>query len=383
MPRTPHHTIDGYDLLDVIGEGTAGTVYLARPKTSSSNVAIKIIPSSKVRNAVRREVAIHMQQFHPNILPLHAVTIARASHAPPALALVMSYAPLGDMFGEVAASGGLPPRALRRRLKDIAAALNHLHQQKVVHLDVKLENVIISSSSSAQLIDFGCARVIGDKDTCNVPVGGTLQYIPPELVADASCPPSTTADAWALGVLAYTALSGCYPFNGATSGASDLENDSATRQRILSKPPHRIPSSVDLPSDLHRIIFGLLEKDPSKRMTIPEVIAELERSESSVLARSRIPYRARIKTFDPHTNCPSRPRSPACPADADFSPRVCQEKQSVNTALHVVETVQRGRVRAAKEIRMHKSDVSGIAHDWGNNGSIVTPQFVRKSSVAS
>lgn len=382
MPRTPQYTVDGYDLLQVIGEGTAGTVYLARSHQSSSNVAIKLVPSSKVRDAVRREVAIHIQQSHPNILPLHAVTLARTHHASPALALAMSHATMGDMFGEIAASGGLPPRTLRRRLRDVAAALGHLHQQKIVHLDVKLENVVISSTSTAQLIDFGCARCIGDKHACNAPLGGTLQYIPPEVVADASCPPATTSDAWALGVLAYTALFGCYPFNGATTAGTDLENDSATRHRILSNPPHTIPSHVDLPPDLHRIIFGLLEKNPSKRMTISEVIAELERSESSVLARSRIPYRARIKTFD--SNCPSRrSRSPAGPADADFSPCVCQEKQSVEAALHVVDTVQCSRARAAKEIRLYKSSVNPVNHDWSNKERMVASQLVSKSSVAS
>lgn len=384
MPSTQHFTMDGYDFLDVIGEGTAGTVYLARPDSSSSNVAVKIISSSKVRDPVRREVAIHIQQSHPNILPLHAVTLARIPHSSPALALVMPYAPMGDMFAEVAASGGLPPRALRRRLRDIAAGLNHLHQQKIAHLDLKLENVIISSSSTAQLIDFGCARPIGDKASSNFPMGGTLHYIPPEIVTDASCPPSTTSDAWALGVLAYTALSGCYPFNGATSGATEFENDFATRQRILSKPPHRIPSSVDLPSDLRRIIYGLLEKDPSKRMTIPQVIAELEHFESSVPSRSRISHRTMVKSFDTHSNFANRrPRSPASPSEASFSPCVSQPKQSVQDALRVVDSVQRSHLRAAQEARLCTSEKPPRNHEWRSDVGIATPQFARKSSVAS
>lgn len=348
--------VEGFDLLQVIGEGNAGTVYLARSTPTSNNVAIKIIPCAKVRGAVRREVATQLQLSHPNIVPLHRVTLARLPHAPPALALVMDHAPAGDMFSEVAATGGLPPRLLRRRLRDIASGLAYLHSKGIAHLDVKLENIVISDRNTAQLIDFGCARRFGGGDCAGVALGGTLQYIPPEVVKNANIPPSPESDAWALGVVAYTSLVGSYPFNGARSGYSNRQNDMATRERISDSRPHRISSSVDLPSDLRNIIFGLLEKDPANRMTINEVIAELEKYEAATgrSRKIRVPY---SKYGSKGMGAP-RSRSPTGAAEADFTPSEQIRKQTREEALHVVDSIQRSRAKAAEEVRLFMSELT-------------------------
>eukprot|EP00177_Eucheuma_denticulatum_P003908 GFKZ01007065.1.p1 GENE.GFKZ01007065.1~~GFKZ01007065.1.p1 ORF type:complete len:383 (+),score=49.29 GFKZ01007065.1:323-1471(+) len=354
-PSPTRLTVEGYDLLKVLGQGTAGTVYLARCTPTSQHVAIKLIPASKVRTTVRREVSHHLPQQHPNIMPLHAVTYAHIPHKPPSLALVMDYAPAGDMFDEVASAAPLSPRLLRRRLFDIATALHHLHQQNIAHLDVKLENVVITPSNTAQLIDFGCARRMSSKPDPDTPLGGTLQYIPPEVVEDASYPPSATSDAWALGVLAYTALSGSYPFNGASANASDAENDRFTRRRIRFSRPHRLPAAIDLPSDLRNIIYGLLEKDPAKRMTIPQVLAELQRASS--VSRPRMSQRGVMAG----KVTSRRPPSPSSTVDADFGGVSCTtRKQTIEEALRVVDAIQRSRARGGDEIRLYMSDLGPV-----------------------
>lgn len=264
------------------------------------------------------------------------------------------------MFKEVASAGSLPPRVLRRRLRDIVSALGYLHAQGIAHLDLKLENVVLSNSNSAKLIDFGCAAPLDQNDPA-ASLGGTLHYLPPELAQDPKFPPAATTDAWSLGVLAYTAIAGAYPFNGAQEGASEASNDRATRHRIVHAQPHRIPSCIDLPSDLRRIVYGLLEKDPAKRMTIPQVAKELgislDASAAVVKAgdnagKANIPHKR-------HSNG-ARPRSPASPVDAQFDRRRHHGSQSQTRedALRVVDTIRASRARVGADVRKYMSDVN-------------------------
>ncbi|PXF48106.1 CBL-interacting protein kinase 31 [Gracilariopsis chorda] len=363
MSQLLPHSVPGYIIERPLGEGTAGVVYKARPTAHSShplpsNVAIKVIPRSKVREAVRREVALHLTLRHPNIARLYHVApvnlrTQRHSHSTAsqlALALVMDYASPGDMFNEVASAAALPAPLLRRRLRHICQALHHLHSNNIVHLDLKLENVVISNSSTAQLIDFGCARRIDEHRHPSLPVqvSGTLHYLPPELLDNPALPPATSSDAWSLGVLAYTALSGIYPFNGARRGFSEEQTDAATRRRIRNAPPHRIPSHIHVPSDLRTIIDGLLDKNPATRITIPQVIQILDNSmplsNNTVIA----PNPCANQQLPQHKHhLLNRPPSPASCADADFSDSHCI--QSVDEALYVVDDVQSNRLRQTQQ----------------------------------
>ncbi|KAI0558303.1 Serine/threonine protein kinase [Gracilaria domingensis] len=266
----------------------------------------------------------------------------------------MDCAPAGDMFGEVAAAGNLPPRLIRRRLRDICEALKYLHSTNIAHLDVKLENVVIAKSSKAQLIDFGCARRIDERRDPSqpVPLAGTLHYLCPELLRNAALPPAASSDAWSLGVLAYTAVAGMYPFNGARRGYTEEQTDAATRRRILEAQPHRIPSCVDVPSDLRSIIDGLLEKDVSKRMTIPQVIQILDKSMASNVIQRRPQLPIQPQQQQQAQKCDiDRPPSPATPVDADFSES--STIQTVDEAMYVIEDVQNNRLRPVAHFGRH------------------------------
>lgn len=389
MGTTPFIVPD-YNLSNIIGDGHAGTVYHANPKDKSNQqnqVAIKIIPRSKVRDSVRREVGLHLTLHHPNITKLY-----RVSHAYPSsystnqirssspcslnsLAMVMELAPKGDMFSEVLDHGGLPSRLLRSRIRDICNALQYLHQNRIVHHDIKLENVVIFNSSTAKLIDFGCARYMDPEEPLDIEhLGGTLQYLPPEVVANKTIRSSPSLDAWALGVLIYTALVGCYPFNAAKPNATDTQNDLATRHRITNSTPHSIPSSIQIPQDLKFIMNGLLQKDPEKRMTISTVLSTLDNStiQSSFFVKQSI-QKALIEPVGTHASCPGRrPRSPISPQEAQFDTCDCDSIQTLENALKTVDLIQRNSLRAAEQVQKFMSDLEKSAtdntkHDFENN----------------
>lgn len=363
------YAIPGYRLENPIGDGNAGKVFAARHLSDRSNspsslVAIKIIPRSKVADAARREVDIHLHLEHPNIATLHRVTTASIPHSnsspttshpsppsPTSLALVMEYGSAGDMFTEVATAQFLPARLVRRRLVQIASALQFLHRNRIVHLDVKLENVILTRTATPKLIDFGCARHLDSTQPLNTTLGGTLHYLAPEVVANSDALPSTANDAWALGVLIYTALIGNYPFNPVTR-SSQQDEDDEIKKRILHSAPHPIPSSLQIPSDLVTIIHGLLEKDPSKRMTISKVLQIAQATPDFTTRRypNRI-YSTQINVskIDPNAHH-RRPRSPSGTPDADFAPVDVEQPQAKADALRVVDRIIRSRMTAATDI---------------------------------
>lgn len=303
--------------------------------------------------------------------------ISPSSSSPtPALALVLDYASQGDLFTQVSSAGSLPSAVVRRRLFEIASALSHMHDNGLVHLDVKLENVVLTKHSVAKLIDFGCARHVDASHplhSAHTSLGGTLHYLSPEAVITSSSKstidddddddvvdddylkPSPAMDAWALGVLTYTALVGNYPFsyNGDTTNPSlthhhegvpqhqqVVDDDTMARivrHQIVHDAPHPIPSSLDVPHDLQALVFGLLEKDADKRLTVAKVVQTLQHTMVSSSRRRlhasarRGPAMSRGTAGDANSMMMmmaptryarmsrTRTPSPSCPADADFT----------------------------------------------------------------
>lgn len=408
------YCIPGYRVMSQIGAGNSGTVFKVEETSSDSSTeshvtsagrggmwpspsfAAKVIPARKVTDSVRREVELHLRLSeqsspHRNIVALRRVALAQDVEAGmPALALIMDHASAADMFVEVASAGGLPASVVRRRLSDIASALSFLHRRNVVHLDVKLENIVVDNSSVAKLTDFGCARTLPkqtkpennrsddaksnsaddlslnwkEDEHVEYSLGGTLYYLSPEAINDRFGLPTPAMDAWALGVLIYTALVGNYPFaatpedhdayckarenvDSSNQKNDDDENDDDddlfVRNRILNEDPHAIPSYISVPSDLHRIIFGLLDKNPLTRMTVDQVVEILRQTASARTSRTsryahllsthaRRQYRSPLinPLNQPCDAIPVRSPSPSSPMDADFSSNSSPSKDLVH-----------------------------------------------------
>lgn len=362
------YAIKDFSIQSAIGDGNVGKVFAARHHSDLSNspttlVAIKIIPRSKVGESARREVDVHFGLDHPNIATLYRVTTASIPYSnfssptqgiplpsPTSLALVMEHGYAGDMFTEVSTAHFLHPSLVRRRLRQIASAVQFLHLNRIVHLDIKLENVILTSDATAKLIDFGCARHLDCIRPRNINLGGTLHYLAPEVVGNPDALPCMSQDAWALGVLIYTALVGNYPFNPLTPSSPKVEDDE-TKKRILDFPPHPIKSSLRIPSDLVQIIYGLLEKDPSKRMTIPQLLQILE-STPDILSR-HVNHINSSQMDSPKIGPNShhqRVISPSGAPDADFAPIHDVFLQTKADALREVDGIIRSRMRSASDI---------------------------------
>lgn len=196
---------DTYDKCEEVGQGGFSVVYRAVHRTSGDEVALKVVRTSdeEVKNIAREEFRLLKRIRHPNIVPVHDFFVTRHSTV-----LVMGFF-AGDTLG-IAVQGSKGKRLLegtaRKLFTDLLQALDHLHQHRIVHRDVKPENVLVSHDlTHVQLIDFNIARYL--------PEGGALSpnctraYAAPE-VREGGSPPSEASDIWGAGLCLYMMLAG-------------------------------------------------------------------------------------------------------------------------------------------------------------------------------
>eukprot|EP00158_Paraphelidium_tribonemae_P009253 Partr_v1_DN28812_c1_g1_i2_m33641 putative PAS domain containing serine threonine kinase len=258
-----------YEIVQKIGEGAFGVVQLAKlkPQLSGENegplVVIKSIikqrilletyTNDKELGVVTREIQIlnYLRKHpHPNITKITGIFSDRDN-----IHMEMALHGSGmDLFDYIEFNRRLSEADIRFIFKQACEAVAHLHSHKIVHRDIKDENIVIDSRARIQLIDFGSAAWISDtpfKVFC-----GTLDYASPEVLAGApyTGPPQ---DIWALGILLYTLIYKESPF-------CNVDEIMAARPKFTFK----------LSRDSFNLTVGMLEPEPLKRPTIEEVLAD-------------------------------------------------------------------------------------------------------------
>lgn len=219
-----------YDVLDVVGAGGMGTVFRARHRELGHLVAIKVLPpeiaASHVRQErFRREARLAADLSHPNVVPVYEF-----DNQGGLTFLVMPLVRGATLESLLAAEAALELPRLVRILTDVGAALDFVHRRGVVHRDVKPANILIEADTGRALLsDFGVALARHSDDgsltTPGVPIG-TPEYMAPEQVTGAERVDGQ-ADLYALGAVAFEALSGELP----PSGRSRRELAAALRSR--------------------------------------------------------------------------------------------------------------------------------------------------------
>lgn len=254
--------LDDFRILRPIASGGSGTVFLAEQERLGRRVALKVVDRSRVGppqawQRLRREAAIAASLNHPNIVPVYAIGeegdkgfIAMRHLAGPALnelALPVS-----------------PERAARLAL-GIAEALDAAHREGIVHRDVKPANIILENEVP-YLVDFGLARSkMNATLTSQGSVPGTLPYMAPELLSQASPSLDPRADVYALGATLYELLCGKPPFDASDPVA-------IMRKILLQEPPKLNLARSD--RDLETLVMHALEKEPKRRLQSAELLAD-------------------------------------------------------------------------------------------------------------
>lgn len=201
-----------------LGKGKFGRVYLAREREHNFICALKVLHKSELQQAhvekqVRREVEIQSNLCHPNILNLYG-----RFHDTKRVFLILEYAGEGELYGHLRKATRFSEERAARYIAQMAGALAHLHRKNVIHRDIKPENILVGVHGEIKISDFGWSvHAPGNRRTTYC---GTLDYLPPEMVAAGGAGAGAGADGsydervdlWSLGVLMYEFLVGEAPF---------------------------------------------------------------------------------------------------------------------------------------------------------------------------
>jgi serine/threonine-protein kinase len=271
--------LDGqYEILREVGRGGMGIVFLARDLKLERLVAIKTLPpalagDNVVRERFLREARTAAALAHPNIVAIH-----RADELDGTVFFVMGYVDGPSMAQLVKEGGPLTPRTVLSLLYDVAEALGYAHAAGVVHRDVKAENILVDRSTGrAMVTDFGIARVAEAAPlTATGTVLGTVYYMSPEQVAGDQV--DRRSDIYSLGVAAFFALAGRFPFESPTASAVLVAH-------VTKDAPSLMDVAPSVPRPLAAMIDRCLSKDPAGRIqSCGELVMELRRVEAALPA---------------------------------------------------------------------------------------------------
>ncbi|GAU88710.1 hypothetical protein RvY_01351-2 [Ramazzottius varieornatus] len=252
--------IGKYRLMKTIGKGNFAKVKLAKHLPTGQEVAIKIIDKTQLNPSslqkLFREVRIMKMLDHPNIVKLFQVIDTEKT-----LYLVMEYASGGEVFDYLVAHGRMKEKEARAKFRQIVSAVQYCHQKRIIHRDLKAENLLLDKEMNIKIADFGFSNEFcpGNKlDTfC-----GSPPYAAPELFQGKKYD-GPEVDVWSLGVILYTLVSGSLPFDG--------QNLKELRERVL-RGKYRIPFYMS--TDCENLLRKFLVLNPTKRSSLETIMKD-------------------------------------------------------------------------------------------------------------
>ena len=262
-------TISHYRIIDRLGEGGMGVVYLAQDTKLGRRIALKLLPARFTIDAERvhrfeQEARAASALNHPNIVTIHEIGHLDSSH------FIATEFIEGVTLRERLGAGPLKVDEALAVATQVASALTAAHAAGIMHRDIKPENIMLRNDGYVKVLDFGLAKLTlpgtsaVDTDAQTRPplktdpgiVMGTVNYMSPEQSRGQEVDART--DIWSLGVLLYEMLAGSTPFKGETPSHAIVS--------ILEKEPMPLADcSAEVPAELERIVGKALNKNRDER----------------------------------------------------------------------------------------------------------------------
>ncbi|ETN24934.1 ULK/FUSED protein kinase [Phytophthora nicotianae INRA-310] len=274
--------MENYHILERIGEGSFGKVYRGRRKYSGLIVALKFVTkqgkSARDLENLRQEINILRRLNHCNI-----IAMMDSFETEGEFCMVTEYAQ-GELFQVLEDEHSLPEEEIRKIAIQLIQALHVLHSNRIIHRDMKPQNILIGSKQQIKLCDFGFARAIAHDTSLLRSIKGTPLYMAPELVQEK--PYNYTVDLWSLGVILYELATGRPPFY---------------TDRIVSLIQMIVRDDVKYPStmsaDFQSFLKGLLNKDPAQRLKWPEILKHPFIQETPEQLETRLQLERQVRTL--------------------------------------------------------------------------------------
>ncbi|KAI9344407.1 putative serine/threonine-protein kinase MARK2 [Obelidium mucronatum] len=246
--------IGNYVFQKTVGEGNFAKVKLAKHKQTGVEVAVKVIDKTtldeKKLGKLYREVRIMKLLNHPHIVKLYEVIETKYT-----VFLVMEYASGGELYDYLVVHGKMKEKEARAKFRQILSAVSYCHKKRVIHRDLKAENLLLDSNLDIKIADFGFSNYY-DPDGKLDTFCGSPPYAAPELFQGKRYT-GPEVDVWSLGVILYVLTTGCLPFDG--------KNLQEMRESVC-RGKYRIPFYL---SDVcEKLLRKFLIRDPYKRANL-------------------------------------------------------------------------------------------------------------------
>lgn len=254
--------VGNYILHEKLGQGGFGSVMKGVHSETGEAAAVKFVPKKSFRQfsdlqRVFQEIQALRNLKHPNI-----IRILDVADNPESICFIMEYAAGGELRGYVEKRKSLSEEESRSFFKQIVRAVHYIHSKKIIHRDLKLENILLDSRNQCKIVDFGLSDYVSGKDR-TVTDAGTEAYLAPEVYNGFSGDSDPfKIDSWALGVILYALCHGKLPFS-----RPDLETCAMLDKDGLSL-------NDDVTRSYARVTKAMLTPSPDKRFSVDAITVD-------------------------------------------------------------------------------------------------------------
>jgi calcium-dependent protein kinase len=246
------HSVYEIEPGEPIGRGAYGVVQIVTHRQSRRKYAMKTLQLNRLEDTewanLRNEITIMRAVDHPNIIRLFETYMTETDSFQCQYFLIMEMCTGGELYNRLSQEGQCTEQQVAKYATQMLSAVRWCHENGIVHRDLKLQNFLLENDTAdapLKLIDFGLSKYFGEDQDMLVMhrLVGSIHYIAPEVIGQRGY--NEKCDIWSIGVIVYTLLAGCHPFNG----QSEKEIILAIRSGEVHFPPERFanvsPQAVD------------------------------------------------------------------------------------------------------------------------------------------
>ncbi|KAG2137465.1 Pkinase-domain-containing protein [Suillus clintonianus] len=269
-PRRTIPKFGPYILLQTVGEGEFGKVKLGLHSQWGEEVAVKLIRRGNIDTTVRmskveREIEVLRTLKHPNIVRLYDVI-----ETDKYIGIILEYASGGELFDHILAHRYLKEKDAAKLFSQLISGVWYIHQKKIVHRDLKLENLLLDRHRNVIITDFGFANRFEHRaDDLMQTSCGSPCYAAPELVISEGLYVGSAVDIWSCGVILYAMLAGYLPFDDDPANP-DGDNINLLYKYIVNTPLS-FPDYVS--AEARDLLAMMLVPDPTRRADLRSIMA--------------------------------------------------------------------------------------------------------------
>ncbi|MGI9859857.1 Stk1 family PASTA domain-containing Ser/Thr kinase [Moorella naiadis] len=291
-----------YEIISELGGGGMARVYRGQDRLLNRSITIKILreqyaSDKEFLTRFQREAQAVASLSHPNVVSIYDVGQDDGLHY-----LIMEYVEGRSLKDLISERAPLPPLEAIDIAQQICDALEHAHENGVVHRDIKPHNILITRNGRVKVTDFGIAQAVSEVTMSQSGnMIGSVHYLAPEQARGGVV--GATADIYSLGIVLYEMLTGILPFQGETPVAVAIKHLQESPRPLRDLNPN-------VPPALERIVMRSLEKDPYRRYPSAAALRSDLRAVKNALADASFATQVlpAIEALDPLPATPHKPR---------------------------------------------------------------------------